>query len=75
MKWVDVGTVVLFEAHSALCGAAPTMSALIVGRVIAGARGSGLYLGSLQYFAVMTIEKERGFYMFLIAISWGLGVV
>lgn len=75
MKWIFVGTVVLFEAGSALCGAAPTMSALIVGRVIAGAGGSGIYLGSLQYFALMTTEKERGFYMSLIAMFWGLGAV
>lgn len=75
MKWVYFSTVVLFEAGSALCGAAPTMSALIVGRVIAGAGGSGIYLGCLQYFAVMTTEKERGFYMSLIAMFWGLGAV
>lgn len=75
MKWVYFSTVVLFEAGSAICGAAPTMSALIVGRVIAGAGGSGIYLGSLQYFAVMTTEKERGFYMSLIAMFWGLGAV
>ncbi|KAJ5560271.1 Major facilitator superfamily domain general substrate transporter [Penicillium frequentans] len=70
MKWVYFSTVVLFEAGSALCGAAPSMSALIVGRVIAGAGGSGIYLGSLQYLAVMTTEKERGFYMPLIAMFW-----
>ncbi|KAJ5813722.1 Major facilitator superfamily domain general substrate transporter [Penicillium pulvis] len=75
MKWVYFSTVVLFEAGSAICGAAPTMSALIVGRVIAGAGGSGIYLGSLQYLAVMTTEKERGFYMSLIAMFWGLGAV
>lgn len=75
MKWVYVATVVLFEAGSALCGAAPNMNALIVGRVIAGAGGSGIYLGSLQYFAVMTVEKERGLYMALIAVFWGLGCV
>lgn len=75
MKWVLVATVVLFEAGSALCGAAPTMSALIVGRVIAGAGGSGIYLGSLQYYTVMTTEKERGFYMSLIGVFWGLGAV
>ncbi|PGG97620.1 hypothetical protein GX51_07252 [Blastomyces parvus] len=75
MKWVYVGAVVLFEVGSALCGAAPTMSALIVGRVIAGAGGSGIYLGSLQYFAVMTAAKERGFYLSLIAMFWGLGAV
>lgn len=70
MKWVYFSTVVFFEAGSALCGAAPSMSALIVGRVIAGAGGSGIYLGSLQYLAVMTTEKELGFYMSLIAMFW-----
>ncbi|KAI2472860.1 MFS general substrate transporter [Annulohypoxylon bovei var. microspora] len=74
-KWNFITTAVLFEAGSALCGAAPTMNALIVGRVFAGAGGSGIYLGSLQYFAAMTEEKERGFYMSLIGVSWGLGAV
>ena len=75
MKGVLIATVVLFEAGSALCGGAPTMSALIIGRVIAGAGGSGIYLGSLQYYAVMTTGKERGFYMSLIGVSWGVGAV
>lgn len=75
MKWVYIATVVLFEVGSALCGAAPNMNALIVGRVIAGAGGSGIYLGSLQYLAIMTVEKERGLYMALIAVFWGLGCV
>ncbi|KAJ0114861.1 HC-toxin efflux carrier TOXA [Diaporthe amygdali] len=75
IKWVFIVTVMLFEAGSALCGAAPNMNALIVGRVIAGAGGSGIYLGSLQYYVVMTEEKERGFYMSLIGAFWGLGAV
>lgn len=75
IKWIYIATVILFEAGSALCGAAPSMSALIVGRVIAGAGGSGIYLGALQYYAIMTEEKERGFYMSLIGVSWGLGAV
>lgn len=75
MKWVYIATVVLFEVGSALCGAAPNMNALIVGRVIAGAGGSGIYLGSLQYLAIITVEKERGLYMALIAVFWGLGCV
>lgn len=48
MKWIYIATVVLFEVGSAVCGAAPNMNALIVGRVIAAAGGSGIYLGSLQ---------------------------
>ncbi|KAI2609867.1 major facilitator superfamily domain-containing protein [Hypoxylon fragiforme] len=74
-KWNFMAAVVLFEAGSALCGAAPTMNALIVGRVITGMGGSGIYLGSLQYVAIMTGEKERGFYMSLVGAFWGLGSV
>jgi hypothetical protein len=36
----------MFEVGNALCGAAPTSDALIVGRVIAGIGGAGMYLGS-----------------------------
>lgn len=35
----------LFEIGSAVCGAAPNMNALIIGRVIAGVGGCGMYLG------------------------------
>ena len=45
MKKLFIGSVVLFEAGSAICGASPTMDALVVGRVIAGMGGSGLYIG------------------------------
>ncbi|KAH9885002.1 major facilitator superfamily domain-containing protein [Xylariomycetidae sp. FL2044] len=74
-KWNLVATVALFEAGSALCGAAPSMHAMIVGRVLAGVGGSGIYLGSLQYVAIMTGERERGLYMALIGAFWGLGAV
>lgn len=48
MKCISIATVLLFEGGSALCGAAAGMDALIVGRVMAGAAGSGIYLDSLQ---------------------------
>lgn len=35
----------MFEAGSALCGGAPNMNALIVGRIWAGMGGAGIYLG------------------------------
>lgn len=44
-KWLYIVSLVNFAAGSALCGAAPTMPALIVGRVWAGAGGAGMYLG------------------------------
>ena len=44
-KWLYIASFILFEGGSALCGGAPNMNALILGRVIAGIGGSGLYLG------------------------------
>lgn len=35
LKWTYILTVGLFELGSAICGAAPNMTALIIGRVIA----------------------------------------
>jgi hypothetical protein len=75
IKWVFFITVVLFEVGSAICGAAPSMSALIVGRVIAGIGGTGIYLGSLNYFLAMAATKERSFYMALIGSCWGIGAI
>ena len=45
VKWVYIASFLLFEVGSALCGAAPSMNALIIGRVIAGVGGAGTYLG------------------------------
>jgi MFS family permease len=75
IKWVFVASTVLFEAGSALCGAAPSMSALIVGRVIAGAGGSGVFMGCLNYFTVLTTPKERGLYITGTGFCWGIGAV
>jgi MFS family permease len=35
-KYLYIGSLALFEGGSALCGGAPTMNAMIVGRAIAG---------------------------------------
>jgi MFS family permease len=45
VKILLILSVVVFETGSALCGAAPTSNSLIVGRVIAGVGGAGMYLG------------------------------
>lgn len=45
IKYLMIGAVITFEAGSALCGAAPSMNAMIVGRIIAGMGGAGMYLG------------------------------
>ncbi len=62
-KSLYLGSVILFMAGSALCGGAPNMNAFIVGRVIAGVRGNGMYLGVMTLLSVKTNDKERPMYL------------
>jgi MFS family permease len=75
MKLLYIAGIVLFQGGSALCGGAPSMGALIVGRVIAGAGGTGIYLGGLNHFSAMTTRKERGLYLAGTGFVWGLGAI
>ena len=45
IKWLIIASIITFEVGSAVCGAAPNSNALIVGRVVAGMGGAGMYLG------------------------------
>lgn len=75
VKWVHLGSIVVFAVGSAVCGAAPNMDALIVGRIIAGVGGAGLYLGMLNLIAINTLEKERPAYMGGTGVIWGAGTI
>ncbi|MCJ1392118.1 hypothetical protein MMC18_004985 [Xylographa bjoerkii] len=66
---------VLFLASSALCGAAPNMNAMIVGRVFLGMSGNGVYFGILNLLSVTTTDKERPAYLSLVGFVWGIGTV
>ncbi|PQE26931.1 MFS drug efflux transporter protein [Rutstroemia sp. NJR-2017a BVV2] len=69
-KWLYIGALTLFMAGSALCGAAPTMTAMIVGRAIAGMGGSGMYFGVLVLLSVSTTIRERPTYIGFTASHW-----
>ncbi|PON26641.1 hypothetical protein TGAM01_v204651 [Trichoderma gamsii] len=73
LKYLYIGGIILFEIGSTLCGAAPSMSALIVGRVIAGMGGTGLYLGVLNNLTAFTTREERGAYINGVGFVWGIG--
>ncbi len=93
MKWTYTASVLIFGVGSALCGAAPGIETLIVGRIIAGAGGSGTYIGCLSYISAacsvrpvitrvvclptlqMTSPTERGLYVSLSGLSFGVGIV
>ncbi|RMZ80490.1 hypothetical protein DV737_g3019, partial [Chaetothyriales sp. CBS 132003] len=63
----------LFQSGSALCGAAPTMDILIIGRAMCGAGGAGMYIGVLSLLSDFTTKRERPMYIGMTGLVWGLG--
>ncbi|KAH6665606.1 major facilitator superfamily domain-containing protein [Halenospora varia] len=74
-KWTYILCVMLFELGSAICGAAPSIDALIIGRAICGVSGSGMYVGVMTLLAATTTIHERPIYIGGTGLAWGLGTV
>jgi MFS family permease len=75
LKWLTTTSIAIFEVGSAVCGAAPSSNALIIGRVIAGIGGAGMYLGALNYVSAFTTPKEASLYNAMIGFGWGIGAI
>ena len=75
IKYTYIFGVLLFEIGSAVCGAAPTIDALIIGRAICGVGGSGAYVGVMSLLAATTTLHERPMYIGGTGLTWGLGTV
>jgi len=58
-KWVYMGAIVIFEIGSLLCGVAPSMKVLILGRAVAGMGGAGLFVSILSIIAQITRLQDR----------------
>lgn len=74
-KYLYLGNIGIFGIGSAVCGAAPNMNALIVGRIIAGIGAAGMYLGTLSLISMFTTLKERSIYMGIVVLAWGSGTI
>lgn len=74
-KWLYIYCVLGFEIGSAVCGAAPSLNALIIGRAIAGLGGAGMYLGVVMLLSIFTTETERPNYFAMLGGTFGLGTV
>ncbi|CAG7566050.1 unnamed protein product [Fusarium equiseti] len=65
-------SILIFEVGSAVCGAAPTSNALIIGRAIAGVGSAGIYAGAV-ITTVYCIPLERRMpYQAVVAAIFGV---
>ena len=65
----------IFEVGSAICGAAPTSEALIVGRAIAGVGSAGIFTGALVIVAYTVPLEQRPIYTGIIGAMYGIASV
>lgn len=59
LKWSFLGSMILFEVGSLICGVAPNSKALIIGRAIAGLGGAGLSVGGTSIVSLSVPPAKR----------------
>ncbi|KAJ3289465.1 hypothetical protein HDU79_004048 [Rhizoclosmatium sp. JEL0117] len=74
-KWVFVFALVVFELGSFLCGIAPNMATLILGRAVAGVGGGGIFSCVLIIISDIVSIQDRGKYQGMIGACFGLSSV
>ncbi|KAF8329701.1 major facilitator superfamily domain-containing protein [Cantharellus anzutake] len=74
-KHMILFAIAVFELGSLVCGAAPNMVVLILGRSIAGMGGAGVFVSCVIVLTEITTLKQRAMYMSLIGICFAVASV
>jgi MFS family permease len=75
-KTIFLASTVIFEAGSAVCGAAPTSTALIIGRAVAGLGAAGIFSGGMLIMRDIVPLYKRPLYQGFFGATFGIaGVV
>lgn len=75
IKYVYLTALFIFEIGSAVCGAAPTSVALIIGRAVAGIGAAGVFSGALVIVAYTVPLVKRPIYTGIIGAMYGIASV
>ncbi|KAF1845631.1 MFS transporter [Cucurbitaria berberidis CBS 394.84] len=75
IKWVYLTALFIFELGSLICGVAPTSTALIIGRAVAGVGAAGIFSGAILIIANTVPLRQRPTYMGLVGGMYGIASV
>ncbi len=75
LKWSFLASMLVFEAGSLLCAAAPTSTALVVGRALAGLGGAGLSVGGTSIVSLTVPPAKRPMMMGVIGATYAVAAV
>ncbi|KAF2268872.1 MFS general substrate transporter [Lojkania enalia] len=74
-KWVFLTSIAIFEVGSALCGAAPNSTSLIIGRAIAGTGSAGIFAGGIIIMLPLVPLRKRPIFSSMFGLAFGLSSV
>lgn len=72
VKTVYLISILVFEIGSAISASAPNSIAFIVGRLVSGAAGGGLWCGTLTLMAHAVPVSKRHFYVSIVTSMYGV---
>ena len=75
LKITFLSSIFVFELGSLVCGAAPSSTALIVGRAIAGLGAAGIGSGTYTIIAFSASPKTRPMFTGIIGTAYGIAAV
>lgn len=75
VKWTFLVSIAWFEVGSAICGAAPSSTAFIVGRAIAGVGSAGIMSGAITVIVYAVPLHKRPLFQGLFGAVFGLSSV
>ncbi|KAI0517868.1 major facilitator superfamily domain-containing protein [Xylaria bambusicola] len=75
LKTMYIAAIVIFEIGSAVCGAAPTSTAFIIGRAVAGLGAGGIFSGSFLTVAFSVPLVKRPMYASYLGTVYGVASV
>ncbi|KAF6832767.1 MFS transporter [Colletotrichum plurivorum] len=72
VKWIYLGSLLVFEAGSVLCAAAPSSRALIAGRVVSGIGAAALYSGAIVMLSMVASPQSTPALFGILSSMFGL---
>jgi MFS family permease len=74
-KPIYIASITIFEAGSALCGAAPSSVVLIIGRAVAGIGASGIFSGGMMLILPIVPLRKRPMFTSFFGMVFALASV
>lgn len=74
-KWVFLTAILIFEVGSAVCGAAPSSVALVIGRAVAGIGSAGIAQGGMMVIVGLVPLSKRPMYTAVFGMAFGVCAV